>query len=328
MVFLFANQMNTFWEKGISEIKTDFPDHEFIVPKTLEERDLFLAKADGIVYGNLPVESLLKADNLKILFVPWAGLDRLPLDQLQDKKCMIANTHGNSKAVAERAFSLCLSLLGKITLYDSDLRKGFWHGFSVNSPEDDKWCSLREKRVGIIGYGTIGQELASFFKPFHCEVIGFKKHKPSQQNINGIYFASSLDEIIEISEILFLLLPLTKETRNMINHQVLHKMTGKYLVNMGRGDLIEEKSLYESLLNKELSGLAMDVWYQYPNKENRNILPSQYPFHELSNVVLSPHVGGFCHEGQHEMVTETLQNIRSFIKTGKPIYMADPKEGY
>jgi phosphoglycerate dehydrogenase-like enzyme len=97
---------------------------------------------------------------------------------------------------------------------------------------------------------------------------------------------------------------------------------------MGRGQLIEEKSLFESLQNKELAGLAMDVWYQYPTRDNKNVFPALYPFHELSNVVLSPHVGGFCHEGQNDMVTETFQNIRSFIQTGRPAYLANPEEGY
>lgn len=328
MIFLFANQMNPFWEKGIKEIRTDFPDHQFVLPKSTEERDIILKKADGIVIGNLSMESLGNADNLSVLFVPWAGLDRLPLGILKEKKCMIANTHGNAKAVAERAFGLCLSLLGKITEYDRDLRKGIWHGFSVNSPEKDKWGSLREKGVGIIGYGTIGQELAELLAPFRCQITGLKKHTPIHQDFSHVSFTESLDEIIEKSEILFLLLPLTSKTRNIINHSILQKMKGKILINMGRGQLIEEKSLFESLQNKELAGLAMDVWYQYPTRENKNVFPSLYPFHELSNVVLSPHVGGFCHEGQNDMVTETFQNIRSFIQTGRPAYLANPEEGY
>lgn len=320
--------MNPFWEKGIREISSDFPDHQFVSPKSAEERDLILKKANGIIIGNLPTELLANADNLTVLFVPWAGLDRLPLAILKEKKCMIANTHGNAKAVAERAFGLCLSLLGKITEYDHDLRKGIWHGFSVNSPEMDKWESLREKKVGIIGLGAIGQELADLLTPFHCQITGLKKHISIQQGSSHVIFAGTLDEIIEKSDIIFLLLPLTSKTRNIINHSILQKMKGKILINMGRGQLIEERSLFESLQKKELAGLAMDVWYQYPNKENRNVFPSLYPFHELRNVVLSPHVGGFCHEGQNEMITETFQNIRSFIQTGKPVFLANPEEGY
>lgn len=328
MIFLFANQMNSFWEKGIREIRSDFPDHHFIIPASLEERDLILKKADGVIIGLLPIESLNQAEKLKILFVPWAGLDRLPLPLLQQKNCMIANTHGNAKAVAERAFSLCLSLLGRISEYDHDLRKGTWHGFSVNSPESDKWTSLRSKTIGIIGYGAIGKEIAALLKPFHCKILGFKKNLPTISEELLVSFVRSLEEIVEQSEILFLLLPLTKDTKNIINGDLLQKMKGKYLINMGRGNLVVEKDLFQSLKDNSLKGLAMDVWYQYPNKEVENVYPSKYPFQDLSNVVLSPHVGGFCHFGQNEMISETLENIKSFIRYGKPIYQANPKDGY
>lgn len=328
MIFLFCTPMNPIWEKGIQEMRNDFPDHQFVFTESMEERETILQQADGIVIGNLTMDSLIRAENLKILFVPWAGLDRLPLNLLNDKKCLLANTHGNAKNVAERAFGLCLSLLGKIVSYDKDLRKGIWHGYSVHSPEKDKWTSLSKQKIGIIGYGTIGRCLIKLLEPFECDLTGLKKSLPVNQPTEPITLVKTLEEIIEKSDILFLFLPLTKTTQGLISQKILQKMKGKYLINMGRGSLIDEEPLYHSLQKGELAGLAMDVWFQYPNKEIKNIYPSRYPFHELPNVVLSPHVGGFCHEGQKEMIMETFQNIKSFILTGKPLYLANTKEGY
>jgi phosphoglycerate dehydrogenase-like enzyme len=240
---------------------------------------------------------------------------------------MVANTHGNADAVAERALGLCLSLLGRIAEYDHDLRKGIWHGYSVNSPEKDKWVSLRKKTVGIIGCGVIGQKLVELLRPFKCEMMGLKRHISSNENEEGVKYTISLEEVIEKSEILFLFLPLTKNTRSMINKEVLRKMKGKYLINLGRGRLIEESDLYESLQN-DLKGFASDVWYQYPKERSLTISPSQYPFHLLPNVVLSPHVGGFTGEGQKEMIRETIENLRSFIQKGKPVYEANLQDEY
>lgn len=328
MIFLFANQMNLFWEKEIREIAIEFPNHQFIVSQTPLERESVIQKADGIIIGNMPLDTLTNAYNLKILFVPWTGLDRLPFNLLRKLNCMIANTHGNANAVAERALGLCLSLLGRITEFDCDLRKGKWHGYSVNSPENDKWISLHKKSVGIIGYGIIGQHLAELLNPFHCMIYALKKHPPRNGRSRDIIFSNSLEDIIEKSEILFLLLPLTQETKNIINKEILLKMKDKFLINLGRGKLIEENALYESLKNNELKGFASDVWYQYPKEKSSTIFPSLLPFHLLSNVVLSPHVGGFNRDGQKDMILQTFDNIRNFIQKGKPLYLASLQNEY
>jgi phosphoglycerate dehydrogenase-like enzyme len=327
MNFLFANRMNDFWENEIRKLRMEFPDQSFAILSSGEESKNQIKKADGIVIGNLPLETLSDAITLKILFIPWTGLDRLPFNLLRKLNCMVANTHGNADAVAERALGLCLSLLGRIAEYDHDLRKGIWHGYSVNSPEKDKWVSLRKKTVGIIGCGVIGQKLVELLSPFRCKMIGLKKHLSPNVNEEGVKYTISLEEVIEKSEILFLFLPLTKDTRSMINKDVLRKMKGKYLINLGRGKLIEESDLYESLQN-DLKGFASDVWYQYPKERNLIVSPSQYPFHLLPNVVLSPHVGGFNGEGQNEMIRETIENLRSFIQKGKPVYEANLQDEY
>lgn len=328
MIFLFANRMNLCWENEIRKLQLEFPDHSFVILDPNEKLETQIKKADGIIIGNFPLEALSDAKNIKILFVPWTGLDRLPFDILRNLNCLIANTHGNANAVAERALGLCLSLLGRISEFDHDLRKGIWHGFSVNSPEKDKWVSLRNKMVGIIGYGVIGKKLEELLKPFNCIIHGFKKHLPKDKNSELVNYTISLDDVIEKSEILFLLLPLTRETKNIINKEVLEKMKGKFLINLGRGKLIEESALYESLQKNEIKGFASDVWYQYPKERNLTIFPSHYPFQLLQNVVLSPHVGGFNEEGQNDMILETIENIRCFIQKGKPFKTASLQDEY
>ena len=100
-------------------------------------------------------------------------------------------------------------------------------------------------------------------------------------------------------------------------------MKDKYLINVSRGELIEEESLYHSLKEGLLAGAGLDVWFQYPKKRNEVHMPSRFPFHELDNVVMSPHVACFCEEGHQQMIQETFQNIEHWLKTGKPLYQAN-----
>jgi len=93
-------------------------------------------------------------------------------------------------------------------------------------------------------------------------------------------------------------LPLTKETHHLINKEIISQMQGKFLVNVGRGQIIEEEALYYALKNGILAGAAIDTWYLYPDSDHAVQLPSRYPIHTFKNVVISPHVGGFTIEGQ------------------------------
>ena len=112
----------------------------------------------------------------------------------------------------------------------------------------------------------------------------------------------------------------------MINARILSTMAGKFIVNVGRGEVVEEKALYEALKNGVLKGAGLDVWYTYPQpgKTGGIQLPSTYPFHELPNVVLSPHVGGLTPHAVEMNISQTIENMRTYLKTGRPRFELDP----
>ena len=97
-------------------------------------------------------------------------------------------------------------------------------------------------------------------------------------------------------------------------------MNGKFLVNVGRGDAVDEEGLYEALKEGILRGAAIDVWYQYPKGGETTAEPSKYPIHELPNVVLSPHLAGFTPQSARLNIEQTIENIRAFLKTGKAVF--------
>jgi phosphoglycerate dehydrogenase-like enzyme len=126
-----------------------------------------------------------------------------------------------------------------------------------------------------------------------------------------------MDKVIDKSDIIYVCLPLTQETVGIIDEKKLSRMKDKYLINVGRGVIIDEKALFDALSKKILRGAGIDVWYNYPKSKEIN-QPSRYPFHTLPNVVLSPHVAGFTSYAVAENVIETIANIKNFLRKGNP----------
>jgi phosphoglycerate dehydrogenase-like enzyme len=328
MKILFVDQNSQYLKERLKELKLKFPNHEFIeISKTDENFINELKTADGIVNGYLEEKYINLCKNLKIVFVPFAGVNNLDLKPLFERNIMISNSHGNGKHVAERAFSLALTLIGKIHNYHDDLKVGKWHGFTVYESAKKTWTSMYEKKCGILGLGSIGLNLAKLLKVFDCEIIGYKRNLDVlPENIDKI--SNELEEVFENSDIVFVCLPLTDKTEGIIDKKYLNEMKNKFLINVGRGPIIKEKDLYEALESKSLKGFAGDVWYNYPTNEKKFILPSNYPLHLLENVLLSPHVAGYNLEAVEGSIDGAFENIISFLEKGKPIHSVNKNEKY
>lgn len=159
-----------------------------------------------------------------------------------------------------------------------------WTGYNQNS----QWLSLSGLSCGIIGMGEIGLNLINYLTAFNPKIITLNRYKNKFQNKFNVEFYDDISQVCHHSDIIFLSLPLTKDTFHIIDKEILFKMKDKYLVNVGRGELIKEEDLYLSLKENVLKGAALDVWYQYP-QINRMV---NYPFQELNNLILSPHCSG------------------------------------
>lgn len=328
MKMVFMNYLSEYWLNLVEGLKRDFPNHEFITYRDVENTRKLFNLADVVLTGNITEEEIGKAKNLKVIFVPWTGVNNLPWEVLNNKKIKVANNHGNAPVVAERALSLSLALLGRIPEYHNDLEKGVWHGFSVHGGEADNWISLRGRNCSILGLGAIGMELVKLLRPFDCEITGFKRRILEDLPEGVKQITDNLEKAIEEGEIVYLLLPLTEETRGIIDTRIIEKLRGKYLINLSRGGVVDEEALYYGLKNGVLAGAAIDVWYKYPSAKNPVTLPSSYPIHTLKNVVLSPHVGSNTGESNKKMADYTVENLRNYLTTGKLLHEVDPEKRY
>lgn len=285
--------------------------------------------ADVIVGGGIVPEVVLeKSKRLKLVVVPFVGVDHLPLELLKNRGVMVANSHGNSGSVAERTVGMILAFYGRIISYHQDLKDGGWHGFWVGKGLDDSWESIAGKGCSIIGAGKIGDSLARMLKGFNCRITGFKKRKVSE--INPVYDEMTYDflEAVDKSEIIINILPLTEETRNIFNKDIFDRMKDKFFVNVGRGGSVDEEALYNALKEGQLKGAAIDTWFAYPESGSTVGFPSSYPYHELDNVILSPHIAGFTRQAAAENIRQAFENLKAYLGTGKPLYMVDLDSGY
>lgn len=319
MNILFLNKFNGYWREKFYALKKEFPDVEFTATFNPGERADALKKADAVVAGRISKEEIENSPLIKVIFVPFTGLNNFPVEAAKVRNISISNTHANSATVAEHAVALAFAMLGRIAEFHNDLKKGYWNR-SIEG--EDMWTTILNKNIGIIGYGNIGRNIAKFLKPFGGKIYGFKKHILIDEDEGKPEYAdeisSDLQYVINKSDLVFVCLPLTGETKNIINEDVLKNMKGKYLINVGRGETVNEDALYDALKEGTIAGAAIDVWYNYPGKNPEPVFPSRKPIYELPNVLLSPHKSSHTIEAIEAMIDDTFEHIRRYILSQKP----------
>lgn len=281
----------------------------------------------ALVTSRLSREDVERAAQLKAVFVPMVGVNHLPLDLLKARGVSIFNSHGNAESVAERALALTLAGLGKIVEYHNDLLEGRWHGFWVNRGAEDNWRSIRGVPAAILGVGAIAQALARLLKAFDCPVKGWRRRDLDQTIPNFDWVGVDLKEALRGAGLVYAALPSTDLSRGIIDAEALSWMPGAFFVNVGRADTVDEQALYEALLHGRLAGAGLDVWYCYPKPGSGDIGMSRFPFRELKNVVLSPHVAGATDTALRETYREMGDNILLWLQ-GRPKNQVDPDLTY
>lgn len=315
MKILFLFTLDDHWQKRFGELQEEFPQHDFVNVTDADRRRDELKTADAVVCGRLTEDELRNSPDIKAVFVPFTGLNNFPLQIIKEMGIPISNTHANAKYVAEHAVMLAMALLGNAVDYHNRLTQGYW---SRNEGEENMWETLQGKTIGILGLGNIGKNIARLLRSFSCRIIGFKKDPEGFEDENIDEATSDLLYTVIKSDILFTALPLTPETKGLINAEILAEMKGKYIINVGRGETISEVALYNALKDGILKGAALDVWYKYPRLDPEPVFPANLPFWELPNVLLSPHKSSQTEAARIEMTDDTAENIRSFLLNGIP----------
>ncbi len=326
MKVVFYQKLNSMWKQKFDPVFKEFSDVEFITNP--EEAEKQLVDADVLVGGKPDRADIERAAKLSYIVVPFAGVNHLPLDLIHKRGIRVSNSHGNAHFVAERTVAMILAYYGKIIEYHNDMReRAQWHGFWVGRGVDDTWESVYGKSCVVLGAGEIGKATAALLKPFGLKVIGYKR-TPIDTPLDGFEeMVYDVDEAMAKGEIIIIALPATEETKGLIDRRRLSAMKGKFLVNVGRGSIVDEKALYEALERGLLKGAAIDCWYRYP--ENGTVgEPSAYPIHRLDNVILSPHAAGFTRLSTEKNIEHAALNLAGYLREGRPRFEAHTDAGY
>ena len=269
-------------------------DHNIqYVPDILSEKsDQEIFSAADVLIGTRFDASMPALDSLRLYHAPSAGYDAIDLSVLPANSAF-CNCFGHENAIAEYVMAALLARHVPLADADKRLRQGDWK-YWAGGPSGLR-TELGSSTIGILGYGHIGQTLALRAKAFGLAVhVANRSEVAAKEPVDRAYPLTDLRAFMGSADIIVATLPLTAETRSLINQNALSAMRpDAVIMNVGRGEVIDEIALFECLKNNDIGGAILDTWYIYPQSESPNPLPSKFPFHELNNVVMTPHMSGW-----------------------------------
>ncbi len=278
-----------------------------------------LAGYDVFIGKKLSEELLKDADKLRCIFAYKTGVDDFPLETLAQKGVTVVNSHTDSAIIAEYAFGLMMSLTARITEFDNKFRTGIWH--DLNNPY---WKSIFSMKIGLLGYGHIGQEIHKILKRNGIETYTLNRGHIYED----IHLVADVKELAQTTDLLMLSLPKVKETDAIINREVMELMSGKLIVNVGRSNAIDQQALYEALRDGVIAGAAIDTWDSKPQDLTKPFFPTELPFAELENIILSPHQAMNVADGHARYVEDTTKKVVDYVLNGNLKDVVDLNKGY
>lgn len=276
-----------------------------------------------VAVGLPPDDAIMKAVNLKFIQAPWAGVDGYNLELLRSKGIILASGKGcNARVVAEHALALMLSLAKRVVSMDFIVKSGGWVPWT---PENYLY-DLEGKLVVILGYGNIGRELARMCKCLGMRVIGVRKHIQPDEYAEQVVELDRIETLVGEADFLVVTLPLTRETRSLVGERLLKAMKPTaFLVNVGRGAVVDEESLYKALSQGWIAGAALDVWWSYPPDPSA---PSRLGIHKLPNVIATPHKAGWTREARRKCLEFAAENVSRYLRGEEPFNLVDYDDPY
>lgn len=275
--------------------------------------------ADALVVRVAKIDSALldSAKNLVVIAKHGVGYDNIDIAAATGQKILVVSTpEANAESVAEHNLGLMLSLSKKISFADRALRQ--------NRPQPREaytGVELKDKKLGVIGLGRIGSELAHKCRAaFNTEIIVYDPYVSEEKaNRLGYRKVNRPDDLLVEADYVIICVPLTKETANFIGKRELDLMKpGAFLINSSRGGIIDEDALYRHLVDNKIAGAALDVFQIEPP-------PPEHPLLILNNFIATPHIGGMTAEAMRRMAITLAGDVISVFRGEKPRFPVNPE---
>jgi phosphoglycerate dehydrogenase-like enzyme len=209
---------------------------------------------------------------------------------------LLANAYGHEAGIAEYIMGAMIALTRSFARLDAKLRHGRWESqWAIDVAPPPLWPELAGRTLGILGFGHIGQALARRAAAFDMRICAVRRNAQSEvpQGVAFVAGPERLDQVLQQADHLAITLPMSSETRDLLDARRLGLMRPTaFLINVGRAEICNEAALYQALASGRIAGAALDVWYRYPDAA-APAMPATQPFHELRNVIMTPHVSGW-----------------------------------
>ena len=272
--------------------------------KTKERiKDADIVLTNKVVIGKDEMDD----SSVKLICITATGTNNVDLVYAKEKDIEVKNVAGYStSSVVQVAFSMIFYFVQKLNYYKSYVDEGKWQKSKIFTHIDEPFYELDKKRVGVIGLGEIGRNLAKKAQAFDCEVVYFST---SGKNSNSEYKQVSLDELLKTSDIISIHAPLNENTKDLLNYENMKNMKkGAILLNLGRGGIINENDLAKLIDEKEIY-CGIDVVNKEPIEESNPLLKVK----NKDRLLLTPHIGWASIEARTRLVEMVAQNIEDFI---------------
>jgi phosphoglycerate dehydrogenase-like enzyme len=248
------------------------------------------------------ISAIVKADlagatkGLKAILLSAAGYEKIDPAAVPPG-CMVANAYEHDAPIAEWVMMAAVVLDHEVIKADHTLRSNDWSMWIFRRPP---YRELFGRTMGVIGLGHIGRRVLKLARAYDMRLIAVSRKAPTGEEARELGLAwsgdmSLLARLLNEADFVVTSTPLTDQTRGLIGARQLSLMKPTaYIINPARGPIIDEEALYGALKERRIAGAAIDVWWQYPGSPEQDATtpPSRFPFHELDNILMTPHISG------------------------------------
>ncbi|MGD6805168.1 D-2-hydroxyacid dehydrogenase [Rossellomorea vietnamensis] len=307
-------------ENQLELIQQAAPQWEIITGKEPEHWKSHLNDAEIIAGWKTSMEeaALEKGSALRWIQTWSAGIDSMPLDQLDSNGILLTSANGvHAYPISETIFAMMLGLTRKIHTYIRNQAQKEWAHSGLK-------LEIHGKTIGIIGVGAIGKETAKIAKAFGMNVLGVRHSGKDSEYVDQMFRTEQLHDVLSRCDYVVNTVPLTPDTRGMFGRSEFEAMKDSaFLINIGRGETVKEHELIQALNAKEIAGAGLDVFETEP-------LEKDSPLWEMENVILTPHTAGST-EFYNKRVIEDIfiPNLKEYISGNPPpVNLVDYRKGY
>ncbi|MEM7748647.1 MAG: 2-hydroxyacid dehydrogenase [Pseudomonadota bacterium] len=271
--------------------------------------DLSHFETADVIVGTTFGSGQPRPNSLRLYHVPGAGVESIKAELLPDG-AHLCNCFGHEHAIAEYVMTALLQRVVPLADADARLRQGEWRYWAGRS--DALRPELSGQTIGLLGFGHIGKAIAVRAKAFGmCIHVANRTRATENDIVDKAYALDELPAFMAATDAIVVSLPLNEATAGIVGEIEFSAMQSHaVIINVGRGPVINEQALFDALSDQSIGGAVIDTWYLYPAGADEKAEPSRLPFHQLDNVVMTPHMSGWTTGTVRRRQATIAENIR------------------